>query len=161
MIRHVNEAEAILAIRLYDVVGRTAYLAGFHAAQAFISEHTGRSVKTHNGVHAEVHRLPETTRLLARSCSPFFFRNYDLKAIADYEIGPEAEVSADRANLAVQQAKLFVAHFENVLGAPVVRHRRCAVKRSTCRRYLTRSRIPCESSQLAMAGPLGLRSHHR
>jgi hypothetical protein len=25
------EADAILAIKLYDVVGRTAYLAGFHA----------------------------------------------------------------------------------------------------------------------------------
>ena len=46
------EAEAIPAINLYDVVGRTAYLAGFHAAQAFISERTGKSVKTHKGVCA-------------------------------------------------------------------------------------------------------------
>lgn len=34
-----------------------AHLAGLHAAQAFISERTGKSLKTHKGVHAELHRL--------------------------------------------------------------------------------------------------------
>jgi predicted nucleotidyltransferase len=33
------------------------YLAGFHAAQAFISEKTGKSVKTHKGVQSEMYRL--------------------------------------------------------------------------------------------------------
>jgi uncharacterized protein (UPF0332 family) len=53
----LSDAEAILAIDIYDVAGRMAYLAGFHAAQAFISERTGRSVKTHKGVHGESYRL--------------------------------------------------------------------------------------------------------
>lgn len=35
----------------------TACLAGFHAAQAFIFERTGKSVKTHKGVQTELHRL--------------------------------------------------------------------------------------------------------
>jgi uncharacterized protein (UPF0332 family) len=48
----LGEADSILAIKLYGVAGRTAYLAGFHAAQALISERTGRSVKTHKGVHS-------------------------------------------------------------------------------------------------------------
>jgi uncharacterized protein (UPF0332 family) len=51
------EAEAVLGIGLNDAAGRTAYLAGFHAAQAFISEVAGRSVKTHKGVRVELHRL--------------------------------------------------------------------------------------------------------
>jgi uncharacterized protein (UPF0332 family) len=89
------EAEAIPAIKLYDVVGRTAYLAGFHAAQAFISERTGKSVKTHKGVHAELYRLTRDNPLFDPELQSFLSRNYDLKAIADYEIGPEAEVSAD------------------------------------------------------------------
>ena len=42
--RLLQEAEAMLTIRLNDAAGRTAYLAGFHAAQAFISEKTGRTV---------------------------------------------------------------------------------------------------------------------
>jgi len=53
----LGEADAVLGIGLNDVAGRTAYLAAFHAAQAFISAKTGRSVKTHKGVHSELHRL--------------------------------------------------------------------------------------------------------
>ena len=86
--------------------------------QAFISERTGKSVKTHKGcarrtVSADQRQPPFRSRAAVLSS-----RNYDFKAIADYEIGPEAEVSADRANLAVLQAKRFVAHFESVLGEP-------------------------------------------
>lgn len=33
--RVVIEADSILAINIYDVAGRMAYLAGFHAAQTF------------------------------------------------------------------------------------------------------------------------------
>jgi uncharacterized protein (UPF0332 family) len=65
------EADAIPAIKLYDVVGRTAYLAGFHAAQAFISERTGKSVKTHKSVHAELYRLTRDNPFSIPSCSPF------------------------------------------------------------------------------------------
>jgi uncharacterized protein (UPF0332 family) len=48
----LGEADSILAIKLYGVAGRTAYLAGFQAAQALISERTGRSVKTRKRVHS-------------------------------------------------------------------------------------------------------------
>jgi uncharacterized protein (UPF0332 family) len=51
----LDEAQAMLTIELNDAAGRTAYLAGFHAAQAFISEKTGGSVKTHKGVQTELH----------------------------------------------------------------------------------------------------------
>jgi uncharacterized protein (UPF0332 family) len=50
--RMLDEADAMLAIHLSEAAGRAAYLAGFHAAQAPISERTGRSVNTHNGVRA-------------------------------------------------------------------------------------------------------------
>ena len=40
-----------------DEAGRAAYLAGFHAAQALISERTGRIVKTHSGVRSAFARL--------------------------------------------------------------------------------------------------------
>jgi uncharacterized protein (UPF0332 family) len=55
--RLLLDAEVMLEAKLYDSAGRTAYLAAFHAAQALITERTGRSVKTHRGVHAQLHRL--------------------------------------------------------------------------------------------------------
>ena len=45
----LDDAETLLRNDLNHAAGRTVYLAGFHAAQAFISEGTGRSVKTHKG----------------------------------------------------------------------------------------------------------------
>ncbi len=45
----------------------------------------------------------------------FLSESYDLKTIADYEIGPGAEVSPERARIAVEQAKRFVAYFESKL----------------------------------------------
>jgi uncharacterized protein (UPF0332 family) len=43
----LQEAEAMLGIALNDAAGRSAYLAGFHAAQAFIFEKIGRTVSPH------------------------------------------------------------------------------------------------------------------
>jgi uncharacterized protein (UPF0332 family) len=51
------EAGVMLNVGLNDAAGRTAYLAGFHVTQALIFEKTGRTVKTHRGVHIEFHRL--------------------------------------------------------------------------------------------------------
>jgi uncharacterized protein (UPF0332 family) len=47
--RLLAEADGIPGIHYNEAAGRTAYLAGFHAAQALISERTGRAVKTHRG----------------------------------------------------------------------------------------------------------------
>jgi uncharacterized protein (UPF0332 family) len=113
--RVLIEADSILAINIYDVAGRMAYLAGFHAAQAFISEQTGRSVKTHKGVHGELYRLTKNAVDFDAKLRTFLSESYDLKTIADYEIGPGAEVSPERARIAVEQAKRFVAYFESKL----------------------------------------------
>lgn len=47
------EASAMADARLAEAAGRTAYFAGFHAAQALLFERENRVVKTHNGVHTE------------------------------------------------------------------------------------------------------------
>ena len=51
------QADAMLGISLYEAAGRTAYLAGFHAAQALIFARTGKVLKSHHGVHTEFLRL--------------------------------------------------------------------------------------------------------
>ena len=106
------EAGATLKIGLTDAAGRSAYLAGFHAAQAFISEQTGRSVKTHKGVQIEFQRLTKDDRGFPPDLRAFLSQAYNLKAIADYETGPGAEVSEDQAAQALALAQRFVAHLE-------------------------------------------------
>jgi uncharacterized protein (UPF0332 family) len=113
--RLIAEADAMLKIDLNDAAGRTAYLAGFHAAQALISEATGRTIKTHKGVHREFHRLTKDDPRLDTQLRAFLSKTYNLKAIADYETGPSAEISAERATMAVEQARRFVVHVDNQL----------------------------------------------
>ncbi len=114
----IGEADAMLTISLHDAAGRAAYLAGFHAAQALISEKTGRSVKTHKGVHSELHRLTRDDPDFMPDLRSFLSQAYNLKAIADYETGPDAGISPERAVSAVETARRFVAFFENILSIP-------------------------------------------
>jgi uncharacterized protein (UPF0332 family) len=116
--RLLLEAEAILKIGLGGAAGRTAYLAGFHAAQAFISEKSGRTVKTHKGVHTEFQRLTKDDAIFPSALRAFLSHAYNLKAIADYQTGPGAEVSTEQATNAIGEAKDFVAHVKHLLGEP-------------------------------------------
>jgi uncharacterized protein (UPF0332 family) len=115
--KSLAEAEAVLAIDLHEAAGRAAYLAGFHAAQAFISERTGRSVKTHKGVHGELYRLMKHHPDFTTDLRAFLSRTYDLKTVADYEIGPDAQISREQAHTALEAARRFVAYFAAKLGA--------------------------------------------
>lgn len=116
--RLLLEAEAILKIALDDAAGRTAYLAGFHAAQAFISEKSGRTVKTHKGVHKEFQRLTKNDANFPSALRGFLSHTYNLKAIADYQTGPGIEVSTEQATRALEEAKLFVGHVTHLLSEP-------------------------------------------
>jgi uncharacterized protein (UPF0332 family) len=111
----LGEADAMLSINLHDAAGRTAYLAGFHAAQALISEHTGKTAKTHKGVHAEWHRLYQSDPRFDPDMRGFLSWAYNLKSVADYETGPGAEVPPERAQLAVARAKRFMAEIVAVM----------------------------------------------
>jgi len=104
-----GEAEAILAIHLNESAGRTAYLAGYHAAQAFVLERTGKSPKTHRGVHTEFLRHTKDDPRLDPDLRLFLSSGYNLEAIADYETGPGAKVSKERATSTIEADKRFVA----------------------------------------------------
>lgn len=105
----------MLGVGLNNAAGRTAYLAGFHIAQALIFERDGKIVKTHNGVQTEFLRLTKEDSRLESDLRLFLSRTYNLKAIADYETGPNSEVTAERAAEAVAAGKKFVAYFKDVL----------------------------------------------
>jgi uncharacterized protein (UPF0332 family) len=121
--RLLGASEANLAINLYDVAGHLAYMAGFHAAQAFISERTGRAVKTHKGVRVELNRLNKDNPLFTRELRIFLPENYNLKTIADHETGPGAEVTPERARTALEKARRFVTTELPAWDSSPLRHR--------------------------------------
>jgi uncharacterized protein (UPF0332 family) len=114
--RLLAEADGMLAMHYNEAAGRTAYLAGFHAAQALISDRTGRAVKTHSGVRTEFHRLIRGDTRFDDTLRDFLGSTYNLKAIADYETGPGSDVSPERAAQAIEAAKLLVAKVAEMLG---------------------------------------------
>lgn len=113
--RLLSEADIMLRVSLHEAAGRAGYLACFHAAQAFIFEHEGRVPKTHNGVQTEFLRLTKDDARVDHELRRVLSRTYDLKAIADYETGPDSEISASQATEAIDGARNFVAHFAGLL----------------------------------------------
>lgn len=99
----------MLAMQYNEAAGRSAYLAGFHAAQALISHRTGRAAKTHKGVNVEWHRLTRDNPSIDQELRAFLGFAFNLKAIADYETGPGSEVSPEMATEALATATRFVA----------------------------------------------------
>ena len=98
----------MLGVRLNEDAGRAAYLAGFHAAQAFIFESAGKTFKTHKGVQTEFLRLTRDDPRFKHDLRIFLSQAYNLKSIADYEEGPGSEVSAERAAAAIETAARFI-----------------------------------------------------
>jgi uncharacterized protein (UPF0332 family) len=113
----LDQAEAIFGIGLNEPAGRTAYLAGFHAAQAMIFETSGRIYKSHGGVQREFSRLLKDDPRVDRELRTFLGRTYNLKAIADYEIGPGSQVSAESARGAIQTARRFLECVQSLIPA--------------------------------------------
>ncbi|HUJ03802.1 MAG TPA: HEPN domain-containing protein [Rhizomicrobium sp.] len=106
---YLTKARGLLDVMRYnDEAGRAAYLAGYHAAQALISERTGRIAKTHEGVNGQFNFLTKGDPRVDTALRRFLTQAYDLKAVADYEAGPNAIVPAERAEAAIQLATRFV-----------------------------------------------------
>ncbi len=103
------EADMMLNIGLDEAAGRNAYLAGFHAAQAFLLEKSGQSSKTHSGLQTQFANLVKGEPGFDVELRAFLGRTYNLKAIADYETGPGSKVAPAKAAEAIVTARRFVA----------------------------------------------------
>jgi uncharacterized protein (UPF0332 family) len=102
------KAEDVFADDWPDEAGRAAYLAGLHAAQAVIVERTGRIIKRHRGVRNELRRLLKDEPRFDLELQAFLGRAYNLKAIADYETGPDSRVSDEVARVTIETARRYV-----------------------------------------------------
>jgi len=106
---YLSKARGLLDVMHYaDEAGRAAYLAGFHAAQALISERTGKIAKTHEGVNSQFNLLTKGDPRVDAELRRFLSQAYNLKAVADYEAGPEAVIPKERAEAAIVTAIRFV-----------------------------------------------------
>ncbi len=106
--KHLERARIMLSVGLNEDTGRAAYLAGFHAAQAFIFEKIGKVLKTHKGVQTEFLRITKDDLCFKAELRIFLSHAYNFKAIADYETGLGSEVSTERVTVALETATRFV-----------------------------------------------------
>ena len=111
----LQQVETILSVGYADAAGRTAYLAGYHAAQALIFEREDRVLKSHRGVHAEFARLIKADPRFDGELRAFLGRAYQLKAIADYEAGSSAAVTPAQASEAITVARLLIAALDALI----------------------------------------------
>ena len=123
---HLNKARQLLErarkllnfdVDYADDAGRTAYLAGYHAAQAYIVTQAGKAAKTHQGVHVMFAKLTKDKPGFDRSFMTFLSQSYELKSVADYVIDPDAHVTAEEAKEAIATAERFVTLIAELIEA--------------------------------------------
>ena len=110
----LTRAKIILNAGVGEDAGRDAYLACFHAAQALILQRSGKVAKTHRGAQRLFSQLAKSEPEL-REFARFLSQAYNLKDIADYELGATAIVPLDRAGAAIDTAERFIEHIAGIL----------------------------------------------
>jgi uncharacterized protein (UPF0332 family) len=106
------DAHRIAAVPLPHIAAREAYVAVFHAADAYIFEQTDKAAKSHHGVHTEFARLARAEPRIGRD----LVTAYQFKQRADYAIGPAAApITSAEAASALTDAAHFVETITKVL----------------------------------------------
>jgi len=116
--RHcLDNARGIAAAGFPDVAAREAYLAAFHAAEAYIFEQSGKAAKTHRGVRAQFSRLAQHETRIDTGLLTFLGEGYQFKAVADYGVGKAIDsITSGDADSAIATAERFVEAIAAVLG---------------------------------------------
>ena len=106
---YLNKARNLLELLHYsEEAAHAAYLAGFHAAQAFVFERTARVAKSHSGLRSTFARLAKDDPRIDRTFTRFLARAYKSKEITDYGVGPQAIVTTAEAQEMIELATRFV-----------------------------------------------------
>jgi len=106
--RLLDVAQRLIRDHYANDAARDAYLATYHAAQAYIIDHAGKAAKTHNGAHSQFAQLATLEPRITLELQRFLPQSYSMKALADYEFGEGAEIPAERAAAAVATATRFI-----------------------------------------------------
>ncbi|MGH7037416.1 MAG: HEPN domain-containing protein [Stellaceae bacterium] len=113
---YLVKSRAMLEVMHYsDEAARAAYLAGFHAAQALISERTGRIAKSHSGLRSLFARMAKDDPRVDRTATRFLGRAYRFKEITDYGAGPQAVVTITDAQETIAGAAHLIDEISELL----------------------------------------------
>jgi uncharacterized protein (UPF0332 family) len=94
---------------LNHIAAREAYLAVYHAAEAYIFDQTGKIAKTHRGMRSEFSRLAKNEPHIDRKFLTFLAEAYEYKSVADYSVGPTASpITKEDAKAAIDTAAQFI-----------------------------------------------------
>ena len=114
--RHLSDAKAIAGRDIAYAAAREAYLAAFHAAEAFLHDRTGNLAKTYRGLRTEFARLARSEPRIDQSFSRFLANAYEVKSIADYGTEP-ASLSPEAANAVIDTAERMIDAIAILLGS--------------------------------------------
>ena len=110
------DATKISTLPLPLVAAREAYLAVFHAAEAYIFECTDKVAKSHRGVRIEFNRLARSEPRIGHDLVTFLTTAYQFKQRADYGIDPSAApLSPTEATAAINTAERFIDTISQIL----------------------------------------------
>src|SRR5271169_1052474 len=106
----LDEAKQIAALMpLHHIAAREAYLAAYHAAEAYIFERTGKPAKTHRGLRSEFSRLARSEPRIGREYLTFLAQAYEYKSIADYSVGSTSPpITAEDARSTIDTAERLI-----------------------------------------------------
>ena len=113
--QHLAAADASIGVPIAFVAAREAYLAGYHAAMAYVLEKTGKPAKTHSGLRSEFAHLARFEPRIAPKLVGFLARAYTLKSAADYGVDPVATISLEQAREAAGIARQFIGAIEELI----------------------------------------------
>ena len=111
----LDEARKIYAIGLAAVAVRSAYYAGFHAAEALIISRSGKIAKSHSGVRSEFSRLTRNDPQIGEEFTAFLAQAYKYKEIGDYGVGASAIITLPTADGAIKTADKFITRISELL----------------------------------------------
>jgi uncharacterized protein (UPF0332 family) len=103
------DARQIAALPLPHIAAREAYLAVFHAAEAYIFEQISKIAKTHRGVRSEFTRLSRAEPRIGRDLVTFLGTAYQFKTRSDYAVGSTTTpITPAEAGAAIETAARFI-----------------------------------------------------
>ena len=114
----LSDAEVILGVNIARVAAREAYMAAYHAAEALVTEETGKTVMTHAGLRTEFARLSQRSDRIGRWMTTFLANAFRFKSLSDYDVTQETPITIANAEALIAEARLFVGHVADLPGEP-------------------------------------------
>jgi uncharacterized protein (UPF0332 family) len=109
------DAKLIQATSVHRVAAREAYVAAFHATEAYIFERTERVAKTHRGLRTLFGEIARDDPGIPANFTQFLANAYDLKSISDYGVNPAQTITAEQASSTIEMADRFITTIEELL----------------------------------------------